>query len=247
MKKKTFYPFCALAAALSGCQLTIIPVREPDHPPIQTHPNKPLLFSSQKIYDNIEQHELEKRLVELAGSSPVEEAWMYNATTKQLMEVGVWEESSAALTIHPLFYSEFAANGDRVSHYHLHVDLSGYFVTQNLPPERITKYLNTTNTVLAIPSPKDIDACIGISEWYAQREVSLECKIVDYEGVLSFKLRPSVQKQTEKILKLADQANDAYASFQLSFEGYVTLMDQLGIEVKYDQLKDVTLEFKPQR
>ena len=52
-----------------------IPLQKSGQLPVQVYPSEPLLFSSQRVYENVDQSELEQRLVDLARTSPTEESW----------------------------------------------------------------------------------------------------------------------------------------------------------------------------
>ncbi|MFC1686940.1 hypothetical protein ACFL0E_01115 [Nanoarchaeota archaeon] len=235
----------ALAVSLSlssGCGLAL-PIIKESKPPIHINVSRSLLFHSQKEYKDLSTEQIEKRLMELATTQKLEDAWMYNSKTKTLTEVGFKETPVSVENIHPFWYFGFENGSKKIIHYHLHTFRFPWKPPRSMPKEEVMNKINTTNGVLALPSGADIAGYFICAEWYS--DVKFEGRIVDYEGILKYTMdKPYPTGLQKKLLPHSvERLNHRYGLLAIGFDDYVKKMKKLGISVEYKKLRDIEIKF----
>lgn len=229
------------ASLLSACGTFAVLREHPRNGPIIVNPNHSFLFQDQYIYSNVDQEALEKRLVELAATSKVEESWMYNSRTRFLREVGFHEDKDSVENPAHL-YPNFALENDLVIQYHLHTFSSFGYISGTMSKAEIAQKLSTTNGVMAIPSDADLKTNLRFREAYKSEKVKVVTKIVDYGGILTYAFNHL--ENPEDSIKKYNSLWISYVSFKIGFDELVEESRKIGVGIEYKRIRNVVFQEK---
>lgn len=219
-----------MLALLAACGYTGIRREIVRDGPVVVNLNRGIIFQDQYAYENIAQSALEKRLVEIAGTATVEESWIYDPATGRLREIGFFEDKHY---VHNFLDPVLQSNRRQV-HYHLH-QINGFsYSSGNRTKSQVVEKLNGDNSMMALPSELDIEAAIYVKNVL---HVDLTWKIVDYEGILTYSLPTIISKNLPALVASLQQE---YFQFRIGFKEYVDRMEELGITIDYQQLRDIS-------
>lgn len=217
---------------------------------VRVVPNNEIFFTEFRTYKGLAQEEAERQLVELAGTSELEEAWVYMHDEQELRETGFNEtESSSQFIIYPWEISK-----GRNTFYHIHPKKTYLKIAKEYSkifckdPPKLEAALQMPG--YSAPGVSDIQGFAKIieSNRYQRHQLlfargPIDFAIADWEGVTTVELSARfvnyALEEPEKVREYLEALQPGFFTHLTNFESYRKELENIGVKIAYRQVKKI--------